>query len=343
MRTFYSDDHHLHVSHGELLFGEFVPAFEKPERADLILARIQAIGLGPVSPPSDFPREALLRVHEAGMVELIETGHAQWRAAGREGNALPFSWRARGMRDDRVPGFIDGKLSHYCFDAGTPLTDTTWRAVRQSANVALSGASVIRDGARSVFSLCRPPGHHAAASQYGGYCFLNNAAIAAQSLLDHGAGRIAVLDVDYHHGNGTQAIFEARADVLFTSIHGDPDFEYPFLSGYADEVGTGLGEGFNLNLPLAAGSGWDVWSAALEQCCERIEGYGPDVVVVSLGVDTYKDDPISQFRLEPDDFTRLGERIARLGRPTHFLMEGGYAVAEIGVNVGNVLAGFSGV
>jgi acetoin utilization deacetylase AcuC-like enzyme len=152
-----------------------------------------------------------------------------------------------------------------------------------------------------------------------------------------------VLDVDYHHGNGTQAIFEARADVLFTSIHGDPDFEYPFLSGYADEVGTGLGEGFNLNLPLAAGSGWDVWSAALEQCCERIEGYGPDVVVVSLGVDTYKDDPISQFRLEPDDFTRLGERIARLGRPTHFLMEGGYAVAEIGVNVGNVLAGFSGV
>lgn len=246
------------------------------------------------------------------------------------------------MRDDRVPGFIDGKLSHYCFDAGTPLTATTWRAVRRSANVALSGASVIRGGARSVFSLCRPPGHHAAASQYGGYCFLNTAPIAAQSPLDHGAGRIAVLDVDYHHGNGAQAIFEARADVLFTSIHGDPDFEYPVLSGYADEVGTGLGEGSNLNLPLAAGSGWDVWSAALERCCERIEGYGPDVVVVSLGVDTYKDDPISQFRLELDDFTRLGERIARLGRPTQFLMEGGYAVAEVGVNVGNVLAGFSG-
>jgi acetoin utilization deacetylase AcuC-like enzyme len=342
MRTFYSDDHHLHASRGELLFGAFVPAFEKPGRADLIRARVEAVGLGPIAPPADFPRAALLRVHEAGLVDLIETGHAQWRAAGRAGDALPFSWRARGMRDDRVPGFIDGKLSHYCFDAATPLTATTWQAVRQSANVALSGAEAIRAGERSVFSLCRPPGHHAASSQYGGYCFLNNAAIAAQYLLDHGAGRIAILDVDYHHGNGTQEIFETRADVLFTSIHGDPDFEYPFLSGYADEIGRGAGEGFTLNLPLPAGSAWDVWSAALERCRERINEYGPDAVVVSLGVDTYKDDPISQFKLEADDYGRLGERIARLGRPTHFVMEGGYAVAEIGVNAVNVLSGFSG-
>ena len=172
MRTFYSDDHRLHASGGELLAGEFVPAFEKPERAELIRARVEAVGLGPISPPADFPREALLAVHDAGMVALIETGHAQWRAAGRAGDALPFSWRARGMRDDRVPGFIDGKLSHYCFDAGTPLTATTWAAVRQSANVALSGAAALADE-RAVFALCRPPGHHALGDQYGGYCFLS--------------------------------------------------------------------------------------------------------------------------------------------------------------------------
>jgi acetoin utilization deacetylase AcuC-like enzyme len=342
MQTFYSKDQLLHVSRGELVFGRLVPAFEKPERAEMIRARIEAVGLGPILPPQAFPREALLRVHDPGMVAFVESGHAEWRAAGRDGDAVPYAWRARGMRDDRVPDFVDGKLSFYTFDAGTPLGPQTWRAVRAAADVALSGAEAIRGGAGSAFALCRPPGHHAGTVQYGGYCFLNSAAIAVQYLLDTGADRIAVLDVDYHHGNGTQEIFQSRPDVFFASIHGDPNFEYPYLSGYADEIGTGAGEGYTMNLPLPAGTAWDAWSEALDGACRRIADYGPDIVLVSLGVDTYKDDPISQFKLEQEDYLRLGARVAALRRPTLFVMEGGYAVAEIGINTVNTLVGFLG-
>ncbi len=342
MKSFYTPDHKLHASAGELMFGEYVPAFEKPERAELIRARIEEVGLGPILPPTSFPRETLLRVHDAGMVAFLETGYAEWLAAGRTGDALAFSWRARGMRDDIVPSFVDGKLSYYSFDSGAPLTATSWAAIKSSADVALTAAKAIRSGERAAFALCRPPGHHALSSQYGGYCYLNNAAIAAQSLLDAGAARVAILDVDYHHGNGTQEIFWSRPDVLFISIHGDPNFEYPFLSGYADEIGAGAGEGSTLNLPLPAGTNWDGWGAALELACRRIELYGPDILIVSLGVDTFKQDPISQFKLDHPDYLRMGERIAKLSRPTLFVMEGGYAVAEIGINAVNVLQGFEG-
>ncbi len=174
----------------------------------------------------------------------------------------------------------------------------------------------------------------------GGYCYLNNAAIAAQAFLDQGRKKVAILDVDYRHGNGTQSIFYERSDVLFTSIHGHPEAEFPFFLGYADELGEGAGEGFNFNYPLAAGSAWDRWSAALELACTEIEGYDADVLVISLGVDTFKNDPISQFKLDSPDYLRMGERIARLGKPTLFVMEGGYAVEEIGINAVNVLEGF---
>jgi len=174
----------------------------------------------------------------------------------------------------------------------------------------------------------------------GGYCYLNNAAIAAQAFLDQGRRKVAILDVDYHHGNGTQDIFYARNDVLFASIHGDPQAEFPFFLGYADETGEGAGLGYNFNYPLPAGSDWTAWSAALDQACERIAGFDADVLVVSLGVDTFKDDPISQFKLDSPNYLAMGERIARLGKPTLFVMEGGYAVAEIGINAVNVLEGF---
>lgn len=340
MKSFYTPDHKLHASAGELMFGDYVPAFEKPERAELIRARIEEVGLGPILPPVSFPRETLLKVHDAGMVTFLETGYAEWLAAGRTGDALAFSWRARGMRDDIVPSFVDGKLSYYSFDSGAPLTATSWTAIKSSADVALTAADAIRRGDHAAFALCRPPGHHALSSQYGGYCYLNNAAIAAQSLLDAGAGHVAILDVDYHHGNGTQEIFWSRPDVMFISIHGDPNFEYPFLSGYPDEIGAGAGEGSTVNLPLPAGTTWEGWGAALELACQRIERYGPDILLVSLGVDTYKQDPISQFKLDHPDYLKMGERIAKLSRPTLFVMEGGYAVAEIGINAVNVLQGF---
>jgi acetoin utilization deacetylase AcuC-like enzyme len=210
-------------------------------------------------------------------------------------------------------------------------------------NVALTGQAELAKGARGVFSLCRPPGHHAAADYMGGYCYLNNAAIAAQAMLDQGASRVAILDVDYHHGNGTQDIFYDRADVLFTSIHGDPRFEYPFFLGYADEKGEGVGRGFNFNYPLAAGSDWSAWGLALAAACRQIAAYAPDALIVSLGVDTFKEDPISQFKLDSPDYLRMGEVIGALGLQTLFVMEGGYAVEEIGINAINVLQGFDSV
>jgi acetoin utilization deacetylase AcuC-like enzyme len=174
----------------------------------------------------------------------------------------------------------------------------------------------------------------------GGYCFLNNAAIAAQALRSQGCGRVAVLDVDYHHGNGTQAIFYDRPDVLFVSLHADPSYEYPFFSGYADESGAGEGLGCNSNLPLPAGCEAAVWFDALEAACSTIERYRAEALVVSLGLDTYAGDPLTTFRLQSDDFRRLGTRIARLRLPTALILEGGYAAAELGINAARVLEGF---
>jgi acetoin utilization deacetylase AcuC-like enzyme len=175
---------------------------------------------------------------------------------------------------------------------------------------------------------------------YGGYCFLNNAAIAAQGFRDAGAERVAILDVDFHHGNGSQDIFYARDDVLFCSLHGQPEDAYPYFLGYKDEKGTGKGEGFNFNYPMPPGSKYDVWGAALADAMRKIKRFKPDVLVVSLGVDTFKDDPISFFKLTSDDFTTYGAAIAMLKLPTLFVMEGGYAVEAIGVNTVNVLEGF---
>jgi acetoin utilization deacetylase AcuC-like enzyme len=169
---------------------------------------------------------------------------------------------------------------------------------------------------------------------------LNNAAIAAQALRDAGAERVAILDVDYHHGNGTQSIFYDRADVLFVSLHAHPAQEYPFFLGYEDETGEGAGEGFNLNYPMRWQTAWDAYRDAFDSALGKIKGFGPDLVVVSLGVDTFESDPISSFRLKSADYLEMGRRIATLRRSTLFVFEGGYAVDELGVNVVNVLTGF---
>jgi acetoin utilization deacetylase AcuC-like enzyme len=310
-----------------------------PSRAETVLDRVKAVALGPVVAPAAHGLDPVLKVHDAGYVRFLERAWDLWTAEGRDYEALPLVWAVRGLRQIE-PDYIDGKLSYYSFDAGTPITAGTWEAATASADVALTGADLLRDGATAAFALCRPPGHHAAADFYGGYCFLNNAAIAAQSFIDAGAGRVAILDVDYHHGNGTQAIFYDRPDVFFASIHAHPKQEYPFFLGYADETGEGAGEGCNANYPLVWGSGFEAWNAALQDACQKIAAYGPEAVVVSLGVDTFENDPISQFKLKSPDYLKIGETIAKLGRPTLFVMEGGYAVAEIGVNAVNVLQGF---
>ena len=339
MLTIYSDDHHLHHGRCELIDGQLMPCFEMPSRADHVLKRVETQHLGPVQAPQDFGREPLRRIHSDAYLDFFEGAWDRWAAMGRDGDLLPYTWPARTLRGIK-PNSLHGELGYYSFDAGAPITAGTWRAAYSAAQVALTAQAHIQQGAHSAFALCRPPGHHAAGDLMGGYCFLNNAAIATQAFIDQGRERVAILDVDYHHGNGTQSIFYDRNDVLFASIHGDPAAEFPFFLGYADEVGEGPGEGFNVNYPLPAGSDWATWNAALEQACQRIDAFAAEVIVVSLGVDTFKDDPISQFKLDSPDYLEMGRRIARMGRPTLFVMEGGYAVEEIGINAVNVLEGF---
>jgi acetoin utilization deacetylase AcuC-like enzyme len=342
MLTIYSDDHRLHHGAAEFYRARLVPCFETPERADQVLDRVRSAGLGPIVAPDRFDRAALARVHADDYITFLETAWDDWAALGETGDALPYAWPAVGLRRDVPPVHIDGKLGFYSIDAAVPITAGTWAAVRSSADCALTGAQHLAGGASSAFALCRPPGHHAGARAMGGFCYLNNAAIAAQHLRDHGAGRVAVLDVDYHHGNGTQSIFYDRGDVLFASLHGDPSVEYPFFLGYADECGTGDGLGANHNFPLPWGTTGAQYLAALDAAIGAIEAFAPGSVVVSLGVDTFVEDPISHFKLVSADFTAIGERIARLRRPTLFVMEGGYAVADIGGNVAAVLTAFAG-
>ncbi|MFK8251402.1 histone deacetylase family protein [Ancylobacter terrae] len=341
MKTVYSPRHLGHSGQVELYNGAIVPAFEKPERAEMIRAAVEGRGFGATVEPTAHGLDPLTRVHDRAYVDFLGTVRQMWIEDGRSGPILPSFWKAPGMRAIE-PETVDGKLGHFSFDAGCCLVEGSWDAIQSSADVALTGVDLVQAGDSAAFALCRPPGHHAHAANMGGYCYINNASVAAQAFRDAGAGRVAILDVDYHHGNGTQSIFYDRADVLVCNIHGDPKQEYPYFLGHADETGTGAGEGFNANFPLRWGTDFGVWFDALEAACRKVETYGPDALVVSLGVDTYKDDPISQFRLDSPDYLAIGARIAQLRKPTLFVMEGGYAVEAIGVNVANTLEGFVG-
>ncbi len=340
MRIIHSDKHALRDARTELHGGLLAPPFESPARIAPILARIRETGVGAVEAPVAHGLGPVRRVHDARYLEFLATAWERWCAEGFEGEAIPTVWPSRRMAHDRPPASIDGALGYWCLAGETAITQGTWEAAQSSADVAVTAADIVGGGARAAFALCRPPGHHAAQDMYGGYCFLNNAAIAARRLRDAGAARVALLDVDFHHGNGTQAIFYDCADVLFVSLHGDPETEFPYFLGRADETGVGAGEGFTCNHPLPAGSDYAVWSEALEAACARITGYAPDALVVSLGVDAFAGDPLGAFRLQSEDFTRCGARLGRLGLPTLFVMEGGYAVAEIGLNTVNALQGF---
>ncbi|HEX9583947.1 MAG TPA: histone deacetylase family protein [Gammaproteobacteria bacterium] len=340
MRIIYSEEHEHHHGAKELNRGELVPMFEMPSRVDMILKRLTDTGFGDIADADHFGDEAVVAVHARDYVDFLASAWRDWvREEGDGGFAIAWVFPGRGLRQI-APRSIHGKLGYYAFDVAMPIVEGTWRAVRAAVDVALTGQRIVSGGGGAVFSLCRPPGHHAMRDLGGGYCYLNNAAVAAQAFRDSGAERVAVLDVDYHHGNGTQAIFYRRDDVLFVSLHGDPETEFPYYSGYADETGEAAGRGCNLNLPLPPGTRWKEYAEALRRAAARIGEFSPHALVVSLGVDTFKGDPISKFRLENDDYLRMGEHIAAMGLPTLFVMEGGYAVEDIGINTVNVLEGF---
>ena len=344
MMTFFNDSHQSHAPEFEFFRGERVACFETPARAEYVKARLVERGHHLQRAQVDS-RAVLGTVHAPRYLAFLEHAWRDWLALvpGNDGcQPFPSIWPVRSLRSDIEPLNFIARLGLYSMDNGSPLSAGTWQAAKAGADAAASAAAVVAagQGERAAFCCSRPPGHHAGADFMGGYCFLNNTAVAAQSLRDAGAARVAILDVDYHHGNGTQSIFYERADVLFVSLHGDPLTEYPFFLGHADETGQGEGAGFNLNLPLPAGCASARWFEALEQACQRIGRYRADALVVSLGLDTFAEDPISKFALLAGDFSHLGRRLGALGLPTVFVLEGGYAAAALGINAVNVIEGF---
>ncbi len=343
MKIFHNPDHRAHSGRHEMYRGRLVACHEVPARLDHVMNELQHRPMGELLAPPPAPRARLERVHSARYLDFLAHAWNEWVAqdpANAEMDVLPSVWPARGFRSDVPPDNFSARVGLFSFDAGTPLTAGTWQAAQTGAACALAAADAVLAGDRSAFALTRPPGHHAGPDFLGGYCFLNSGALAAQALRDGGAQRVAVLDVDYHHGNGTQTVFYDRADVLTVSIHGDPRTEYPFYLGHADETGEGNGLGTNLNLPLPRGTGFDTWLAALDTAIARVHAFRADALVVPLGLDSFEGDPISGFTLRSADYPRVGERLAAMGLPTVFTFEGGYAVAEVGINTVNVLEGF---
>ncbi|MDP8994544.1 MAG: histone deacetylase family protein [Pseudomonadota bacterium] len=334
MRRFFDPRQRAHAPAVELHNGAFVPYAEHPGRADAMLAAI-----GPAEPPRDHGEAPLLRVHPRAYLDFLKGAWAEWRDAGRPGDAAAYAWptiRRRALALDR----IDAKLGLHSFDASTPIAEGTWESAYWSAQTALSALDAVLGCEGAAFALCRPPGHHAGADYLGGYCHLNHAAVAAEAARAAGLRKVAILDVDYHHGNGTQDVFYARGDVLFVSIHGDPRTDYPFFWGHADEAGEGEGEGATLNLPLPRGTGWREYDPALGRALGRIAAFAPDLLICSYGADTYAGDPISHFAIGTGDYPAIARRIASLGLPTLIVMEGGYAVDALGANVAAFLSGF---
>ncbi len=324
-----------HAPAQELHNGGWAPHADVPSRAESILAAI-----GNTVPARDFGMAPIRAVHSSEYLDFLAAAHAMWRDAGRQGDAVGYVWPVVGRRPLNFSR-VDALLGRFSYDAGTPVTADTWDAAYWGAQTALTALAPLTDGsARSSFALCRPPGHHSGADYLGGYCYLNNAAIAAQAAVDAGAGPVAILDVDYHHGNGTQDIFLERGDVFFASIHADPATDYPFFWGHADERGAGAGEGATLNLPLPRGTDFAAYRGALALALEAIAAFGARTLIVSYGADTFEGDPISYFTIRTQEYAQMAADIAALELPTLVAMEGGYAVDALGANVVGFLSGF---
>lgn len=335
MQIFFDRRQLGHAPVQELFNGAWAEHAEKPSRAEIVANR-----LGACQPVADFGLPPLARVHTPDYLDFLRTAHVRWVDAGRSGEAIGYTFpvvRRRPMRLDR----IDALLGRYSYDAGTPIGPGTWDGAYWSAQTALAALQPLLTGeAGHSFALCRPPGHHAGPDYLGGYCYLNNAAIAAQAARDAGHGRVAILDIDYHHGNGTQDIFWQDGSVFFASIHADPATDYPYYWGHADEAGAGEGRDATLNLPLPRGTRLAGYEAALDQALAAIAAFGAGLLILSFGADTFEGDPISHFAIARADYAAIGRRVASAGLPTLVVMEGGYAVAELGDNVAELLSGF---
>jgi acetoin utilization deacetylase AcuC-like enzyme len=350
MRVVTTPRHLAHDITHQTVLGMQVPANEVTARAERIRQTLVADGGFELVGPTDHGEAPITAVHDPGLLEFLRDA---WSEAVRVGHPHPFlapetvrSWFAtEGMSGAviREPAHVYGRTGHRALDTSTPIVAGTYDAARAAVDVALTAVDLVLDGGEAAaYGLCRPPGHHAARSMYGGFCYFNNAAIAAEAIATRTGERVAILDLDYHHGNGTEQIFWRRGDVLYVSLHADPDRQYPYFLGYADEVGEAAGRGANLNIPLPAGLSDEGYLAALDGGLERIAREPGSCLVVSLGFDTYRLDPIGDFALTTGVYHEVGRRVAALGRRLVIVQEGGYHVPDLGENARAWLRGAEG-
>jgi acetoin utilization deacetylase AcuC-like enzyme len=350
MRVVYSPLHLAHDPVSETVMGLPVPANEVAERAERIRAALEADGGFEITAPVEHGQGPIEAVHDPGLVRFLEEAWSEFRRqAIPRSSLIPETIAAasafEGMSDavNRPGPAIGGRAGYWALDTSTPIGPGSYAAARGAVDVALSAVDAVLDGATAAYGLCRPPGHHAARSTYGGYCFFNNAAIAAQAIVERTGEHVSILDVDFHHGNGTEQIFWRRGDVLYVSLHADPDRQYPYFLGRADETGEGPGAGANLNLPLPAGTTNERYLDALDTALERIASEPGSVIVVSLGFDTYALDPLGDFAITTEAYHEVGRRVAGLGRRLVILQEGGYHRPTLGPNARAWLRGAEGL
>ena len=334
----WSDECLMHEPGAEIWLGVRTAGTEVPERARAIRDALTAAGATVLtSQPHDDG--VLGRVHDPAMLAHLAGSWEQWLAAGYpaepgQDRVVPYVFPTAGLLGGlpaRAPTAVSAQAGRYCYDTMTLVGPGTWTAARAAVDVTLTAVDLVVDGAASAYALCRPPGHHAAHSAFGGSCYLNNAAVAAQALRESGLERVAVIDIDAHHGNGTQSLFYDRADVFYGSVHVDPGAGwFPHYLGFADERGHGPGVGTTLNLPLAPGTGDEGWLGALSDLARAVARFRPGALVVSLGVDAAVADPESPLAVTTHGFTRAGKELAGLGLPIVLVQEGGYDLARVG-------------
>jgi acetoin utilization deacetylase AcuC-like enzyme len=344
MHVVYSPKHTLHDAEHDVQAGIPVPQRERPERVERILEALTAHASFSTREPTEHGLAPIEAVHAPGLIAFLTEAWQTWRASASEAEMFPDSIWHPALRDGMdaepmQPRAPIGRLGYWCFDTGTPIVPGTYAAARSAVDVALTAADLVLDGERIAYGLCRPPGHHAAHSVYGGFCYFNNAAITVEYLAQQIHERIAVLDLDYHHGNGTQQIFYRRADVLFVSVHADPVRAYPYFTGHADETGAGPGAGTTCNIPLPVATADERYLEAVDQALEVVTRYGPALTVVSLGLDTYGQDPLGDFSLTTPVYREVGRRVAAALERLVVLQEGGYYLPRLGDNVREWLLG----
>ncbi|MCX7366831.1 MAG: histone deacetylase family protein [Alphaproteobacteria bacterium] len=337
MKIVYSDKHAGHDPQTFIVRGVKQRSAEQPERATRLLAAAQSAGHQVMAPKAHGAAPAA-SVHTPEYIDFLQTAARDWaKLSGASAEVVPNVHPARAHAS--YPKALAGRAGWHQVDMACPIGPGTWDAALASSEVAATAADLVLDGDREAYALCRPPGHHAYADMAGGFCFLNNTAVAAQRLRTKHA-RVAVFDVDVHHGNGTQGIFYERADVLAVSIHADPNNYYPYFWGHAHEHGAGKGEGYNLNLPLPLGSPDAAWLAAGDTALARVSEFAPTALVVALGLDASESDPLQGLKVSGAGFHAMAQKIARLGLPTVLVQEGGYLSDDLGRNLVQFLSGF---